>query len=657
MQTFIHELRRRRVIRSATYYLGVAWVIIGACDIFFPIFGIPDAALRITIFALLAGIPIVLVLSWFYEFSPSGIKAESDTASAAQPTQRNPFDLLLIALLGGALTVSVVVNLRDGNLFENPVSVPMVAVLPFQDFSEAGEHISVGLAEELLNLLVREPNIRVMSSAMSFNLSNNEANLLRAAQDIEADFIVRGSLTQQTDQFRVLVRLIDVISGEVVWSDDFLGPLGEIFAAQREVAGHVASSLNVAIEYAFSSSEGILNPQAVDLFLQAKAQLRNSGSLEAVRSAQAMLQKAMVQQPDFSAGLGELCRAYLREFARTEDPEDFKQADTQCREALQADAESPHTQLALAVLLNNAGQPQQALDIVAPLVQRLPNFEAAYNQLGQAHWQLGNLAAAAQTFEQAAAIHDQNWQPHLSLGNFYARTQQYEAAIAPFTRITELLPDDFIGYASLGVTLYESGEYARAKALIEKSLSLNENSRAYFNLGLINTGLEDHAAAAEAFSKAVELNPQNYRAQMFVSTSLANQGDAAGAQTAAQNALQIIRELVELNPKATAVIAHGATIMAEYGDTSEALQWAERARRQNQGNPKVQFNIATTYYQTGDTERALAEYRTSLELGYPIELFKISEVPEAVLTHPSITPLLEVQKIEKQKDSTERTEL
>jgi len=128
-----------------------------------------------------------------------------------------------------------------------------------------------------------------------------------------------------------------------------------------------------------------------------------------VRDAQNLLQKAMLHQPDFSAALGALCRSYMREFARTEDPLHFMRADSAGRVALQEDADSPHTRLALATLHNNAGDPDTARDIALDLVKRLPHFEPAYNQLGQAYWQLGELDQAEQTFVTAAAIHEQNW--------------------------------------------------------------------------------------------------------------------------------------------------------------------------------------------------------------------------------------------------------
>ena len=639
IKRLLAELRRRNVIRATTYYLGAAWMLIGACDIFFPMLGIAESVLRIVIFVVLAGIPIVLALSWRFEFTTSGVNADTEEPQR-QRIRRNPLDLLFVALLGGALTISVVLNLQQGRLFLDSQSTPLVAVSPFSDVRDTGEHISLGIAEELLNLLVRQPTIRVMSAASSFTLDQRGGDLLSAARELNADYIVRGSVTRLAEEFRLIVRLVDVATGEVVWSNDFLGGLNEIFAAQIQVAGHIAESLNIVIEYAFSSSEGQLDAQSVDLYLQAANVLRNSGSLEVIRKAQNLLEAAMLRQPDFTAGLSSLCRTYMMEFARTENPEYYNRSDAKCREALQRDPDSPHTKLALATLYNNAGEHEAARDLANEVIERLPNYEPAYTQLGLAMWREGDLAAAEEAFRAAVAIHDRNWSSQLSLGNFLARNQRYAEAIEPFTRITEIVPDDFIGYASLGVTHYEAGNFAEAKALTERSLTLNENSRAYFNLGLINAALEDHATAAEAFARAVELNPVNYRAQMFRAIALEKQGQADAAAEAKRNALTIIEGLVDVNPSDSRVLANGATILAELGESRRAVEWAERARLHNPGDPMVQYNIGVAYYTLGEQDRGIDEIVASLEMGYPRDIFVRGEMGDEILLHPRIVAAL-----------------
>ncbi len=634
MRGLIAELRRRNVIRTTTYYIGAAWVVIGACDILFPMVGISDSVLRVVILSALAGIPIIITLSWVFELTPSGVTVD-ETPVDAPPQRHSPMDLVLIAILGGALTISVVINLRQGSLFTETSNIPLVAVVPFDDLSNDSVHVSSGLAEEVLTLLVRAPNLRVMSQATAVGLSTAD-DIISTASKLQADFILRGSVRRQGEQFRVIVRLIDVSRGEVVWADDYSGALAEVFAAQLQVAQAVASSLDVAIDYAVSNEQGPLNAQAVDLYLQAKNNVKTSGTLDSYQSARNAVETALSLQPDFVAAQSYLCRVHMMLFARTEHVDEFTRGEASCQKALAMDPESPHTQLALSVLYNNAGRHQEAQDIAQALARRLPNWEDAFNQIGESAWRLGNLEAAEQAFKVSTTLSPADYRPYLSLGNFYARNQMYEEALVPFGRIVELIPDDFLGYASLGVTYYEMGNYEQAEQLIRQSLEIDKSSKGYFNLGLIHVAQDQPAQAADAFRESVSLNPKNYRALLFLSQSLELGGDDEGAETAALGAIKVLEDLIEVNPNDAYVMSNAATLHAQYSQPEVAIGWAERARAANNHDPKVQFNIGLTYYKAGAEERGIDELIAALDMGYPRNLFVSAELTPDILAHPRL---------------------
>jgi tetratricopeptide (TPR) repeat protein len=170
---------------------------------------------------------------------------------------------------------------------------------------------------------------------------------------------------------------------------------------------------------------------------------------------------------------------------------------------------------------------------------------------------------------------------------------------------------------------------------------LSENSRGYFNLGLIYVAKKESGAAAEAFSRSLEMNPNNYRAQMFYASALEELGDETGAKKANSKALEIIRGLVEINPNNPYQLSNGATILASLGEKTEAIDWAERARSVNQSDVKAQFNIGVTYLTVGQTEKGIEELVAALDMGYPRELFVVSDVPEAIFEDPRIAQRLE----------------
>ena len=71
--TVIHELRRRKVFRTAALYIIAAWVILQVADLGFPGLGIPDDAIRYVWVGAFLGFPLALVFGWVYQITSDGI--------------------------------------------------------------------------------------------------------------------------------------------------------------------------------------------------------------------------------------------------------------------------------------------------------------------------------------------------------------------------------------------------------------------------------------------------------------------------------------------------------------------------------------------------------------------------------------------------------
>src|ERR1051325_9211332 len=100
------ELKRRNVIRAAILYLGAIWALAQGISQLGPSFGAPDWATRWFVVAAAIGFPFWSAFAWFYEFTPEGLKRESEIDPAdtiAHQTGRK-LDFAIIAVL----TVAVV---------------------------------------------------------------------------------------------------------------------------------------------------------------------------------------------------------------------------------------------------------------------------------------------------------------------------------------------------------------------------------------------------------------------------------------------------------------------------------------------------------------------------------------------------------------------
>src|SRR5262249_9466538 len=109
--TLFAELRRRNVFRGAAFYVAAVWALAQGIASLGPAVGAPEWTTRWFLVAAAIGFPFWLAFSWFYEWTPQGIKRDGEVerdASTARSRNRR-LDLAIIA----ALAVAVVLLLTN----------------------------------------------------------------------------------------------------------------------------------------------------------------------------------------------------------------------------------------------------------------------------------------------------------------------------------------------------------------------------------------------------------------------------------------------------------------------------------------------------------------------------------------------------------------
>ena len=93
--SFVSELRRRQVFRTAAWYGGIAWLAIEVANTVFPQFGLPDWSVRAVIVAVVLGLPIAVILAWSFDLTAAGARREESagaaTATGTPPVTTAPF--------------------------------------------------------------------------------------------------------------------------------------------------------------------------------------------------------------------------------------------------------------------------------------------------------------------------------------------------------------------------------------------------------------------------------------------------------------------------------------------------------------------------------------------------------------------------------------
>src|SRR5438094_9007217 len=100
------ELKRRNVCKVGIAYAVVAWLLMQVASQIFPIFEIPNWAVRLVVLLLVIGFPIALILAWAFELTPEGIKLTESADREAAESSRNKAWIYII-IVAAALSVAV----------------------------------------------------------------------------------------------------------------------------------------------------------------------------------------------------------------------------------------------------------------------------------------------------------------------------------------------------------------------------------------------------------------------------------------------------------------------------------------------------------------------------------------------------------------------
>jgi hypothetical protein len=71
---FFAELKRRNVYKVAIAYAVTGWAIVAGASQIFPVFDIPNWAVRLVVLLIIVGFPFALIVAWAFEITPEGIK-------------------------------------------------------------------------------------------------------------------------------------------------------------------------------------------------------------------------------------------------------------------------------------------------------------------------------------------------------------------------------------------------------------------------------------------------------------------------------------------------------------------------------------------------------------------------------------------------------
>jgi serine/threonine protein kinase/Tfp pilus assembly protein PilF len=126
---------------------------------------------------------------------------------------------------------------------------PSIAVLPFANMSgdKEQEYFSDGLAEEIINALVKVPGLRVIARTSAFAFKGQNIDIRKIAETLGVANILEGSVRRSGNRIRVTAQLITAADGSHLWSERYDRELADVFAVQDEISVAIAEALHTRL--------------------------------------------------------------------------------------------------------------------------------------------------------------------------------------------------------------------------------------------------------------------------------------------------------------------------------------------------------------------------------------------------------------------------
>ena len=543
------ELKRRNVLRACVLYAGAVWALAQGIAQLGPFFAAPEWTVRWFVIAGAVGFPFWIAFAWFYEFTPKGLKRESEIAADASIVRSTgrAMDKWIIAVLVIAVVLLLTntfvwrkgEGLDGGSVSEAPAK--SIAVLPLLNESgdKSQDYFSDGLSEELISALGQVRSLKVIGRNSSFQFRGRaQDDTAGIGAKLGVATLLEGTVRKQGDQVRIVASLIKASDGSQLWSQTYDRQLKDVFAVQSDIASSVANALKArvfggAVEATDKPPSG--NMAAYDAMLQGRYYADRRNRADYFKAVD-YYQQAIKLDPDYALAYARLAIAqqWFNDWSANGDERKIvgAQARANARKA----------------------------------VELAPQSAIAWGALGiNQAWTDFDYPAAEVTLKKAVALDPSDAETLYQLADVTACLGQLDAAIGTMRKVLVMEPLNASFHFYIGQFLLAAGRYPQAEVELERAIELQPTMEAAHSL-LAMVYIHQHRFA-EAMARA-KAEPQPESRRWALASSYFAEGDVPQGQ-------RQLDEMIRLDP------GYGPTyvamVYAMRGDADDAFVWLDRA--------------------------------------------------------------------------------
>jgi len=553
MQGFWKELKTRKIFRVATVYAALAWGIIQIADILLPVLQIDDYVMSSLVLTAFIGFPIALSTGWIWDIRLQR-RADASPQGGINPYSRWVEFVVIVLFAGSAgllyqqsapqlVAADTEPDISVEQLLAQIPQQKAIAVLPFVAFSSDPEdqYFADGLADEILNRLARNKQLRVAARTSSFQFKGKPVDARQIGAELGVDYIVEGSVRRSGNQVRISAQLVRVSDSFNVFADSWDRTLEGVFEVQDEISRSVMSQLEVNLlseEQTRLADTTTNNVEALAEYAKGVSLVRNRGKAD-FENAVVHFRNALTIDPDYAEAMTMLAETYLLQVSYGYRDYDSAAplADELLTRAALIDPQLADVKAVRGLYFwqrsNMSSEEQkdaamsQAKQALAAAIELNPSHAEAFMWLGSILQIEGEFVDGSRLRKKAYELDPRAAVVGFNRAEDLVRYGRFDDAMAVFNHVVRNNPNYANAYYIAGEVSFQVGQLDNAMAMYRKQAELTHNRNDWL-LNLIRVALPvgayDEAQQAldilsDSMSGEMKYKLQNIQAELWVAAN------------------------------------------------------------------------------------------------------------------------------------------
>ncbi len=396
-------------------------------------------------------------------------------------------------------------------------SLDSIAVFPFenQGAHPDTEYLAAGIPGSIIHSLSQIPNLRVIAGNAVLSIAGE-----KDAQAIGRRFNVRavlfGRILQRDSKLRLQVDLVDAVSGEELWGDQYDRDLTEIFVVQDEISREVSQKLRLKLtgeDTARLTKRHTDSIEAYQLYLRGRSNSEKR-SADGFKKGVECLNEAIRKDPSYALAYAELAQSlHMPAYYGSVSPQEaYPKAKAFALKASEMDDTLAEAHSALATIMQNYDWDWEGSEKeYIRAIELNPNYPIARLHYAMHLAELGRFEEAILEAKEGQSRNPMSGIVNAIVAFVLATARKFDLCIEQSLTAIDVDPNVTFTYVSLGTAYEQKGMYREAITAHEKGIALGGSLALHKSMMGHVYGLSgDHARAWEILRELQQLSQRRY---------------------------------------------------------------------------------------------------------------------------------------------------